>query len=59
MRDSWLAFPARVGAELAAEPGVDATKLVIVLEALVRRQLAELPDVQRKGDTGRANGRRA
>jgi hypothetical protein len=31
MRDSWLAFPARVGAELAAEPGVDATKLVIAL----------------------------
>jgi hypothetical protein len=41
-RDAWLAWPARIGAELAAALGVDAAALVVQLEAYVARQLEEL-----------------
>jgi hypothetical protein len=41
-RDAWLAWPARIGAELAAALGVDGAALVVQLEAYVARQLEEL-----------------
>src|SRR5262249_43259618 len=46
MRDSWLAWPARIGPELAADLGLDATRVMIRLEVYVRRQLQELADVR-------------
>jgi hypothetical protein len=46
VRDAWLAWPARVGPELAAELGVDPTTLMITLEPYVRRQLDELAGVR-------------
>jgi hypothetical protein len=42
MRDAWLAWPSRVGPELAADLGLDATQVMIALEPLVRRTLDEL-----------------
>jgi hypothetical protein len=41
-RDAWLAWPARIGAELAAALGIDGAALVVQLEAYVARQLEEL-----------------
>src|SRR5262245_59769532 len=41
MRDGWLAWPSRVGPELAAEFGIDQTRVMIALERYVRRQLDE------------------
>jgi hypothetical protein len=45
-RDAWLAWPARVGPEIAAEHGIDQTRLMITLEKHVRRQLDELADLR-------------
>ncbi len=42
LRDAWLAWPARVGPELAAELGVEPMTLVLALEDRVRTQLEEL-----------------
>jgi hypothetical protein len=55
MRDAWLAWPSRVGPELAADLGLDATRVMIALEPYVRRQLDELAAGAR-GDLG--DGRR-
>jgi hypothetical protein len=41
-REAWLAWPARIGAELAASLGVDTAALVVLLEAHVAQQLEEL-----------------
>ena len=41
-REAWLAWPARIAAELAAALGVDATVLAVHLEAHVAQQLDEL-----------------
>jgi hypothetical protein len=46
IRDAWLAWPARVGPELAADLGLDATRVMIALEPYVRRQLHELADAR-------------
>src|SRR5262245_9954497 len=46
MRDAWLAWPARIGPELAADLGLDATRVMIALEPYVRRQLQELADAR-------------
>jgi hypothetical protein len=42
LRDAWLAWPARIGPELAAQFGVDAGSLTVALEDAVRVHLAEL-----------------
>jgi hypothetical protein len=42
LRDRWLAWPARVGPQLAATFEVDAGAMTIVLEGYVRDHLAEL-----------------
>jgi hypothetical protein len=42
LRDAWLAWPTRVGPEIAAAFEVDATALTIVLEARVREHLEQL-----------------
>jgi hypothetical protein len=41
-RDAWQSWPARVAAELAAELGVEQSRVAIVLETYVRRHLDEL-----------------
>jgi hypothetical protein len=46
MCDAWLAWPARIGPELAADLGLDATRVMIALEPYVRRQLQELADAR-------------
>jgi hypothetical protein len=46
MRDGWLAWPSRVGPEIAAKFGIDQTQLMIVLEHYVRRQLDEFAGVR-------------
>jgi len=56
MRDAWLAWPARVGPEMAADLHrvvcadcrrvLDAPRLMILLEPYVRRQLSELADAR-------------
>ena len=46
MRDAWLAWPARIGPELAADLRLDATRAMIALEPYVRRQLQELADAR-------------
>src|SRR5262245_12850762 len=46
MRDAWLAWPARIGPELAADLGLDATRVMIALEPYVRRQLQELANAR-------------
>jgi hypothetical protein len=45
-RDAWLAWPSRVGPEIAAEFGLDQTRLMITLERYVRRQLEEFAGVR-------------
>jgi hypothetical protein len=42
LRDAWLGWPARVGAELAHALSVDPTVLVVMLETYVHRHLEEL-----------------
>jgi class 3 adenylate cyclase len=41
-RDAWQSWPARVAAELAAELGVEQSRVAIALETYVRRHLDEL-----------------
>ena len=45
-RDAILAWPARIAAELAAELGVDAHRLQTLMDAKLRRHLAERNDVR-------------
>lgn len=45
-RDSWLNWPPRVAALMAAELGVEAHAMETVLEARVRQHLAELAEVK-------------
>jgi hypothetical protein len=45
-RDSWINWPARVAALMAAELGVEAHPMQKVLETHVRAQLAELAEVR-------------
>ncbi|MFO1127828.1 MAG: elements of external origin [Rhodospirillales bacterium] len=45
-RDSWLGWPARVAAEMAAELGVDAHALQKLLETLVRQHVTEMGEVK-------------
>jgi hypothetical protein len=45
-RDSWVQWPARVAALLAAELGVDAHLTETVLDKHVRQHLAELSDIR-------------
>jgi hypothetical protein len=45
-RDSWINWPARVAALMAAELGVEAHRMQKVLETHVRAQLAELAEVR-------------
>jgi len=42
LRDRWLAWPARVGPQLAAQFELDAGCVTVVLEAYVREHLEEL-----------------
>jgi hypothetical protein len=57
MRDAWLAWPARIGPELAADLNVEPTRLMIALEVYVRRQLEELADARLEvGSGGRRTG---
>ena len=49
-RDAWLNWPARVSALLAAELGVDAHTLHVVLENAVREHLRELGEFRPKVD---------
>jgi hypothetical protein len=57
VRDALQAWPARAGAEIAAELHVEPARLMIVLEPHVRRLLDELADVQL--DTGAGVGEKA
>jgi|SRR5262245_11321117 len=41
-REAWLTWPARIGAELAATLGIDATVLTVALETYVHRHLEDL-----------------
>ena len=45
-RDSWVQWPARVAALIAAELGVDAHLMETVLDQHVRQHLAELSDIR-------------
>jgi hypothetical protein len=45
-RDSWVQWPARVAALIAAELGVDAHPTETVLDKHVRQHLAELSDIR-------------
>jgi hypothetical protein len=45
-RDSWLVWPARVAAMIAAELGVEAHAVQNLLEAYVRGHLTELADTK-------------
>jgi hypothetical protein len=45
-RDAILGWPARVAAEMAAELGVDAHRLQMMLESRLRTLLAERNDVR-------------
>jgi hypothetical protein len=42
LRDAWLGWPARVGAEFANTLGVNPTVLIVTLETYVHRHLEEL-----------------
>ncbi|MFQ5914672.1 MAG: elements of external origin [Nitrospinota bacterium] len=55
-RDSWLNWPARVSALMAAEIGVDANKMHGVLERSVREHLAELSEIKLEGRMRRKGG---
>lgn len=45
-RDSWITWPARVAAQMAAEAGIDPHTMQRLLEAHVRAHLAELADIR-------------
>ena len=50
IRDAWLTWPARIGAELAADLGVELSALMIALEPYVRRRSRPwlAPDIARR-----------
>jgi len=50
-RDAWLNWPARVSSQMAAELGVDAHQLHVILERAVREHLIDLGDIKPKVDT--------
>ncbi|KZL09081.1 hypothetical protein [Pseudovibrio sp. Ad26] len=45
-RDSWLQLPARVAANMAAELGVDAHKMELLLDEVIRDHLAQLSEIK-------------
>lgn len=45
-RDSWMNWPPRVAANMAAELGVDAHKMELVLEKFIRAHLADLSELK-------------
>lgn len=45
-RDSWLNWPARVAAQMAAELGVDGREMMLLLDTYVRRHLDELSEIK-------------
>jgi len=45
-RDAWQNWPPRVAADMAAELGVDAHTMEQVLERHLRKQLAELAEIE-------------
>ncbi|KZL25628.1 hypothetical protein [Pseudovibrio sp. WM33] len=45
-RDSWLQLPARVAANMAAELGVDAHKMELLLDEVIRDHLARLSEIK-------------
>lgn len=45
-RDSWLNWPARVAAQMAAELGVDGRAMMLLLDTYVRRHLDELSEIK-------------
>ena len=49
-RDSWLNWPARISAEMAAKLEVDAHELHVALESAVRDHLIELGDMRPRVD---------
>lgn len=42
LREAWLTWPARIGAEFAATLGLEATVLTVALETYVHRHLEDL-----------------
>lgn len=49
-RDAWLNWPSRVSAQMAAQLGVDAHTLHVLLEAAVREHLQELGELRPRVD---------
>jgi hypothetical protein len=49
-RDDWVQWPARVAADLAAEPGMETHTVQTALEAAVKAQLAELTELKSRID---------
>jgi hypothetical protein len=45
-RDSWITWPARVAAQMAAEAGIDVHLMQNLLEAHVRSHLEELSEIE-------------
>ena len=45
-RDSWMNWPPRVAANMAAELGVDAHKMELVLDKFIRSHLADLSEIK-------------
>ncbi|KZK84887.1 hypothetical protein PsAD13_01420 [Pseudovibrio sp. Ad13] len=45
-RDSWLQLPARIAANMAAELGVDAHKMELLLDEVIRDHLARLSEIK-------------
>ena len=50
-RDSWLNWPARVAAQMAAELDVDGRAMMLLLDTYVRRHLDELSEIKLPLDT--------
>ena len=51
LRDSWLSWPARIGALMASDLGVDQADLLAILEQYVQTQLADLSSLELRGST--------
>ena len=49
-RDTWIAWPARVSSQMAAELEVDPHLMHVTLESYVREHLSELADIKPKVD---------
>jgi hypothetical protein len=45
-RDAWLGWPPRVAANMAAELGVEAHRMELLLDAYLRAHLAEMAEVR-------------